>query len=71
MNRAGGARNERTGYAGGARGGFSSALPREAKLFSRTAYSAVARTNQIAPTFAAGGAMTRWHSVQLLAEHWS
>jgi hypothetical protein len=31
----------------------------------------MAGTNPIAPTAAAGGAMTMWHSVQLPAGHWS
>ena len=37
------------GYTGGARGGFSLALQRETKLFSRTAYSAETTTNPTAP----------------------
>lgn len=69
--RAAKARSGGTGYTGGARGGFSLALQRETKLFSRTAHSAVAGTNTIAPIAAAGGAMARWHSVQLPVEHWS
>ncbi|MGA2753069.1 MAG: hypothetical protein ABSE53_04825 [Terracidiphilus sp.] len=69
MERAVRARIREKGYTGGARGGFSLALQRETKLFSRIAYSAVARTNLIAPITAAGGAMAKWHSVQLPAEH--
>jgi hypothetical protein len=59
------------GYAGGARGGFSLARQRETKPFSRTGDSAAATTNPIAPISADGGAIARWHSVHLLAEHWS
>jgi hypothetical protein len=71
MKRAGGARNAGRGYTGGARGGFSVVLQHESKRFSRTAYSAVTRTNPIAPLTAAGDPITRWHSAQLPAEHWS
>lgn len=59
------------GYAGGARGGFSLAVQHETKPFSRTAYSAVTWTSPTAPVTVAGGAMARWHSTQLAAEHWS
>jgi hypothetical protein len=59
------------GYTGGARGGLSFTLHCEAKLFSQTVHSAVDWTKPIAPTAAAGGAMTMWHSVQLPAGHWS
>ena len=71
MKRAGGARNAGRGYTGGARGGFSVVLQRESKRFSRNAYSAVTRTNPMGRITAAGDPMTRWHSVQLPAEHWS
>ena len=71
MERAVRARIRGKGYTGGARGGFSLALQREAKLFCRTAFSAVARTNPIAPIAAAGGAIAMWHSVQFPVEHWS
>ena len=71
MERAVRARIRGKGYAGGARGGFSLALQRETKPFSRTAYSAVAAISPIAPITVTGGAMARWHSVQFAAEHWS
>jgi hypothetical protein len=65
------ARRGGMGYTGGARGGFSFTLHSETKPFSRTAHSAVAGTNPMAPITAAGGGITMWQSVQLPAVHWS
>jgi hypothetical protein len=71
MTRAATTRNAGMGYTGGARGGFSFATLREAKRFSRSAASAETGTSSIAPIAAVGGAMAKWQSVQLAAEHWS
>lgn len=59
------------GYTGGARGGLSFTLHCETKLFTQTVHSTLAGARPIAPTAAAGGAMTIWHSVQSPAGHWS